>query len=274
MNATLVEAWDSFVALQLNWKGDDVRLWMIEHTDVPIFILCGYLALVFWGPTLIDKPVKLKPFFALWNLLLAVFSMFGAYYTIPQLINNIATHGFKGSICNSARDSYFDGHVGFFLCLFILSKIPELMDTVFLVIQKKDVIFLHWFHHATVMLFCWHSYVTLSSTGLWFGAMNYGVHSIMYTYYFFTAVNLRSLVKPFAQFITALQIAQMVVGLVVTVFSMIWSDSICNVNAANVRLGLAMYLAYFVLFAQLFKKLYLTPKTRVSTNTAPKVKKD
>ena len=31
----------------------------------------------------------------------------------------------------------------------LISKIPELVDTAFLVIQKKPVIFLHWFHHVT-----------------------------------------------------------------------------------------------------------------------------
>ena len=41
---------------------------------------------------------------------------------------------------------------------FIFSKIPELVDTVFLVLQKKPVIFLHWFHHVTVLLYCWHAY--------------------------------------------------------------------------------------------------------------------
>ena len=36
--------------------------------------------------------------------------------------------------------------------LVISSQIPELLDTVFLVLQKKRVIFLHWFHHVTVMM--------------------------------------------------------------------------------------------------------------------------
>ena len=36
--------------------------------------------------------------------------------------------------------------------MFIYSKLPELFDTVFLVLRKKPVIFLHWFHHVTVGL--------------------------------------------------------------------------------------------------------------------------
>jgi elongation of very long chain fatty acids protein 6 len=88
--------------------------------------------------------------------------------------------------------------------MFIFSKIPELMDTVFLVLQKKpvrstrtpphtavhhdaqltahlapQVIFLHWFHHVTVLLYCWHAYVAGTAPGLWFACINYCVHSIM-----------------------------------------------------------------------------------------------
>ena len=44
-----------------------------------------------------------------------------------------------------------------------------------------QVIFLHWFHHVTVLLYCWHAYTaTPAATGLWFAAMNYTVHSVMY----------------------------------------------------------------------------------------------
>lgn len=36
--------------------------------------------------------------------------------------------------------------------VFVISKLVELGDTVFLWLDKKPVKFLHWFHHATVLL--------------------------------------------------------------------------------------------------------------------------
>merc|ERR1712203_1106971 len=64
--------------------------------------------------------------------------------------------------------------------LFIYSKIAELMDTVLLLLAGKPVIALQWWHHSTVLLYCWHSYSVRIATGAWFACMNYSVHSIMY----------------------------------------------------------------------------------------------
>ncbi len=71
--------------------------------------------------------------------------------------------------------------------IFIYSKIPELLDTIFMVLRNKKVIFLHWFHHATVLLYCWHAFHTSIASGIWFASMNYCVHSIMYMYFFLAA---------------------------------------------------------------------------------------
>jgi elongation of very long chain fatty acids protein 6 len=37
------------------------------------------------------------------------------------------------------------------------------VDTLFIVLRKKPLIFLHWYHHITVLLFCWHAFATQSS---------------------------------------------------------------------------------------------------------------
>ena len=71
-------------------------------------------------------------------------------------------------MCLPAEASFGYGAVGFWLFLFVMSKFPELIDTAFIVLKKGDLIFLHWYHHITVLLFCWHSYVTRSSAGLYF----------------------------------------------------------------------------------------------------------
>lgn len=42
-------------------------------------------------------------------------------------------------------------------------QVPELVDTLFIVLRKKPLIFLHWYHHITVLLFCWHAFATLSA---------------------------------------------------------------------------------------------------------------
>lgn len=256
---TAVALFRSFDEYQNSFRGAPLTQYMKDHVDIPVFLVTAYLVLIFWVPNFIKKPIPCKAFFALWNLILSVFSICGSYYTIPVLVKAVLNQGFRYSACTEPDTYYYNGSCGFWMALFILSKIPELMDTVFLVIQKKDVIFLHWFHHVTVMLYCWHSYTSVTSSGLWFAAMNFGVHSIMYLYYFLVAIGARNLVRPIAKSITSLQILQMVMGMLVTVCTFIWSqdEAGCLIDASNARMGLAMYTSYFYLFGVLYYNLYI-----------------
>ncbi|RNF25826.1 fatty acid elongase [Trypanosoma conorhini] len=277
------------------FRGEELRSWMREHTDVPVLAVVFYLALVLYVPEHVmahRRPLNLRFLNILWNLLLTVFSICGAYYCVPRLLELVAsprisglastpapgpgaaTTKLHGSLYNSAcawNDKiFFDGTVGLWVGAFILSKIPEMLDTAFLVFQKKPVIFLHWYHHATVMLFCWHAYAYTISSGLWFATMNYCVHSIMYFYYFMCACRLRRVIRPIAPFITMLQILQMVVGTLIvgyTAYHSYLSGYGCAANRTSIRLGLLMYLSYFVLFSQLYHRSYIKPPAK----SAPKM---
>jgi len=156
---------------------------------------------------------------------------------------------------------YGSGSTGYWVFAFIFSKIPELFDTFFLVVHKKPVIFLHWYHHITVLIYCWHSYVSKAPAGIFFIAMNYAVHAVMYFYYFLQCMKMRpSWMNP--MLITCAQISQMIVGIMVQLVSFYYyknakSSSVeCNIKPQNVVAGGIMYGSYLFLFAQFFIKRY------------------
>jgi hypothetical protein len=41
----------------------------------------------------------------------------------------------------------------------VVGRFAELIDTAFLVLRKRTVNLLHWYHHASVLYYCWLWYV-------------------------------------------------------------------------------------------------------------------
>lgn len=72
--------------------------------------------------------------------------------------------------------------------LFALSKVFEFGDTVFIILRKTPLSFLHCYHHVTVCIYTWYALTSKpSALSPWFGGMNSTVHTFMYTYYAFRA---------------------------------------------------------------------------------------
>ncbi|RNF07094.1 fatty acid elongase [Trypanosoma rangeli] len=249
--------------LPRNFKGEVATVVFDDSVDVLIYACVLYVVLVFCVPTHVMKnrePFNLRVPLIIWNLALCLFSVCGTVSCVNNMIYLYLDRGFYKTTCFFDKNVTFDGELAFWVFYFILSKIPEMLDTVFLVFQKKPVIFLHWYHHLTVTIFCWHAGSALISSGLWFATMNYCVHAIMYFYYFICACGLRKMIRPIAPFITMMQLLQMVVGTLIvgyTAYHSYLSGYGCEVNRTSIRLGLVMYASYFVLFAMLFGRLYL-----------------
>jgi hypothetical protein len=228
--------------------------------QIPFGSVAAYLVMCYMGPMIMknSKPFDLRWPLVFWNLFLATFSVIGAIKTVPELLTRISTNTFEESICLNGIDTWGSSVSGLWVMLFCASKIPELLDTVFIVLRKKPLIFLHWYHHVTVLLFCWDAYSSLTASGLYFVAMNYTVHAVMYTYYFGQA--LRVVPKWFpAYIITIMQILQMIVGTIVCAATWYYKfqPQGCFLTESNMMAGAVMYASYLALFVQFALKRFI-----------------
>jgi len=254
--------------------------WSADHAEIPVAAIGFYLLIIFHGQKLLSKGLNLKYTFAIWNFGLSIYSMYGASRMLPWMYKTLTTKGFHHSICNNEWSANEDKQMVYWLMLFIYSKYAELFDTVFLVLRKKNVIFLHWFHHVTVLLYCQHAWALTIAAGPWFATMNYCVHSIMYMYYFLAKVGYYKLLQPIAPLITVVQIMQMVGGMTILICvakeqlkavqlpGENWKEAslrTCTVDPANWKMGLLMYFSYFLLFVLLFFDKYCAHKKRDKT---------
>ncbi|XP_024281315.1 elongation of very long chain fatty acids protein 6-like [Oncorhynchus tshawytscha] len=234
--------------------------WMQENWS-KAFLFCGlYAALVFGGQHFMKERPKLslrRPL-VLWSLSLAIFSIIGAIRTGWYMLYILSTSGFRQSICDQ---SFYNGPVSkFWAYAFVLSKAPELGDTAFIVLRKQRLIFLHWYHHITVLLYSWYSYKDQVAGGGWFMTMNYSVHALMYSYYAVRAAGYR-VPRPFAVVITTFQIAQMAMGLTVSWLVYHWmQEGDCHSYLNNIMWSSLMYLSYLLLFSSFFYQTYMKGK--------------
>ncbi|XP_067876421.1 very long chain fatty acid elongase 6-like [Heterodontus francisci] len=234
--------------------------WMQENWSKSFLFSAVYAALIFAGQYYMRERRKfeLRKPLVLWSLTLALFSILGAFRTGWYMWHVLYTSGFKQSVCDQ---SFYNGPVSkFWAYAFVLSKAPELGDTVFIVLRKQKLIFLHWYHHITVLLYSWYSYKDMVAGGGWFMTMNYGVHAFMYSYYTLRAAGFH-VPRRFAMFITLTQIMQMVMGMVVNVLIYMWMhEGHCPSFFANIILSSIMYFSYFLLFCCFFYETYLSRK--------------
>lgn len=166
--------------------------------------------------------------------------------------------GYDTAVCVFHEDTYRRNALGYLNLLFVFSKIPELVDTVLLVLQKKKIIFLHWYHHTSVLLYCWQAWTSPNATLLWFSTINLSVHTCMYMYYFLACMGLRP--ACIAPFITGSQIIQMIIGFVGNSYALYhykYSGKGCDTDLVHSYFFLLMYLSYGILFSNFFLRRYI-----------------
>jgi elongation of very long chain fatty acids protein 6 len=245
----------------------EITTWMKTYWFLLFPVTTFYLLTIYFGQKIMkNRPAfELRSIFILWNLGLAIYSILGTVRSVPELIYLLNDKGIKYSVC---VETFSYGVTGYWSWLFTLSKFVELIDTLFLIVRKREIIFLHWYHHATVLSFVWYSIKDFPATARWFATINYSIHAIMYTYYTIMTLRIIRIPKVISMTITSLQIIQMVAGVYVTikVYQFKSLDNSCDVSFNNIYAAFIMYASYFYLFFKFFFDKYFKNKTRQSVN--------
>lgn len=136
----------------------DLKHWsdVIESTwKLPFYIGPAYLATIFgiqWWMR--DRPAyQLKTPLFLWNLGLGIFSIVAFARTAPGFVQQLLKpNGFYNSMC--VKDDLSVPMV-YWIILFAVSKFVELGDTIFIVLRKRPLVFLQWYHHLVTLTVVW-----------------------------------------------------------------------------------------------------------------------
>lgn len=129
-----------YTEFEKNYDGEYIRQWMSARWDMVFVCIALYGLMVWKGSSFVKKPLELRGPLAAWNIFLSVFSFIGMCRTVPHLLYMISTYSFKETICTQPFTSYGHSVSGLWTQLFMISKIPELVDTIFLVLRKVSLI--------------------------------------------------------------------------------------------------------------------------------------
>jgi fatty acid elongase 3 len=204
------------------------------------------------------EPFKFKFLLSAHNIFLSVLS----FFMCLGVMYNILPYYFKGGwtelICDPLNHMSRGTHV-FWYYIFYLSKYYEFFDTMFQILKKRKLIFLHTYHHVITLWLIW---VTMSTNfSIQWGdiAANAFVHIIMYYYYYLTERGEKPWWK---KYITKVQIVQFIFDMT-THFLWYWYNATtpggCNgfvwvFHFANFVIG-----SFLVLFLQFYFTSYRRP---------------
>ena len=166
-------------------------------------------------------------------------------------------------ICSD--DFHEDGRLQTLYYLNYLVKWYELLDTVILVLRKKEVIFLHEYHHAATLFLCWIQ-LDQHSTVQWVPiTMNLLVHVVMYYYYTLAALKIQVWWK---KYLTQFQIVQFVIDIAACVYASSHEPVVgplglgwlnrphCNGTLKGATWGVGIIFSYLVLFVGFYFTTY------------------
>ncbi|KAF8376125.1 hypothetical protein PRIPAC_82554 [Pristionchus pacificus] len=120
------------------------------------------------------EPLKLQLPVLIWNFSIAILSGLCAAVMTEEYFESTFNKGFNGAspLC-STRKEFFSGKNGF------------------AVLRKQPLHFFHWYHHAFTLYISWFGYSGASPSSRHAIYFNAVVHTLLYSYFFLTTINIR-----------------------------------------------------------------------------------
>jgi len=257
---------DLFQQLYNEIKSDStIDSWLLVSSPWPIcIILILYLTFVLkLGPKLMKnrEPINIKYIILFYNLMQTIFNSYILAYQIirPEVFSYLWNHAChpdttKINIIKELHTASW---------YFAISKIIDLLDTVFFVLKKKQshISFLHVYHHVNMVITCFAHLRFIKSENAAIGTIvNSFVHVAMYSYYFLTALgpNVQKHLW-WKKYLTRIQIIQFIFGILYCVSLIVFN---CTYSKLFIVYILADVLIFLYLFLKFYKKTY-KPKNKI-----------
>jgi len=222
-----------------------------------------YIVTIFGGQFIMKnfEPIRLNRLFQIHNLLLTFISLGLLLLFVEQIFPMLYRHGLFYTVCHT--DAWTQP-LELLYFLNYLVKYHELLDTVFLVLKKKKLDFLHYYHHSLTMVLCYTQLLGKTAVSYVPVTLNLTVHVFMYYYYFQSSRGKRVWWK---KYLTMMQITQFIIDLffvyfctytyyVSTYHPWLPNYGTCRGTETAAFFGCALLSSYLFLFIDFFKKTY------------------
>ncbi|XP_067131974.1 very long chain fatty acid elongase 6-like [Centruroides vittatus] len=242
---------------------EDIRRFYQNYWYYSVYIAAIYLIAIY----LLREYMKTRPAFELkrasfvWNGILALYSIITTIRGIPEILFEFSHYPFYHIVCDKMLTEQSPQFI-FWGTLFLFSKVWELGDTVLIVLRKRNLMFLHWYHHVATLIGMWYAAYKEASFGFLLAYTNVFVHSFMYSYFALKSIDVKIPVK-YAMFITAIQTLQMLFGVLLS-FWIYWlhlNNYECDSPKDVLEVSFVIYSTYLLLFSYLFYDSYMKPRS-------------
>lgn len=200
----------------------------------------------------------LKTLIILHSSILALYSFWTCFNTIPMALNYYKKYGYDITFCDTDYKLWesSDYNFGFWITHFYISKYYEFIDTWIILLKSQQPIFLQTFHHAGIVVFMYFFVVNkVTGPALITTTFNSFIHTIMYTYYTAAALGYKS---PLKSYLTIAQIVQFILGIIIT-FPLYFKSDCLKPGQIYTVAGIQTYAVILIL---LFIQFYMNSYTK------------